>query len=105
LPRDLTLSYNDFMKIDVTHVAKLANLTLTPKEKDMFEKQLSDILSYIEKLKKVDTRTTEITSQVTGLKNITRKDQANPSFTQEKAVMNTKSEHNGFFKVEAILEE
>lgn len=93
------------MKINVKHVAKLANLPLEPKEEKKFEKQLSEILSYVEKLKEVDTKNVEITSQVTGLENVTRKDEAAPSLTQEETLSGTKSQHNGFFKVPAILED
>jgi len=93
------------MKIDVTHVAKLANLPLKPKEKEKFEKQLTEILSYVEKLNSIDTRNVESTSQVTGLENITREDETSPSLSQEEALSNTKSQHNGLFKVKAILEE
>lgn len=93
------------MKIDVAHVAKLANLPLKPDEKEKFEKQLSEILAYVEKLKEVDTKNIEITSQVTGLENVTRKDEAKPSLSQDDALSNAKSQHNGFFKVPAILTE
>lgn len=93
------------MKIDVSHVAKLANLPLKPEEKEKFEKQLSEILSYVEKLKEVYTKSVEITSQVTGLENITRNDEAEPSLSQDDALSNTKSKYNGFFKVPAILTE
>jgi len=103
------------MKIDVCHVAKLANLPLKDEEKEKFEKQLSEILSYVEKLKEVDTKNVETTSQVTGLENITREDETSPSLTQEEALSNTplrqdstgqaKSKHNGLFKVKAVLEE
>lgn len=92
------------MKIDVTHVAKLANLPLNDTEKKKFEKQLSSILEYIEKLNEVDTKGIEPTSQVTGLENVTREDNATDSFTQEEATANTSSKHNGLFKVPAILE-
>jgi len=92
------------MKIDVPNVAKLANLPLKPEEEKKFEKQLSDILSYVEKLNEVDTKNVEITSQVTGLENIARKDESGPSLTQEETLSNTKSTHNGFFKVKAVLE-
>jgi aspartyl-tRNA(Asn)/glutamyl-tRNA(Gln) amidotransferase subunit C len=93
------------MKIDVKHVAKLANLPLAPSEKEKFEKQLSEILSYVEKLKEVDTKNVETTSQVTGLENVAREDETKPSLTQEEALSNTKSQHNGLFKVKAILED
>ncbi len=99
------LRYNVLMKIDVVHVAKLANLPIKPGEEKKFEKQLSEILSYVEKLKEVDTKNVEATSQVTGLENITREDETSPSLSQEEALLNTKYKHNGFFKVKAILEE
>lgn len=92
------------MKIDVNHVAKLANLPLKPEEKEKFEKQLSEILSYVGKLKEINTKNVEITSQVTGLENVTREDETTPSLSQEEALLNTKSQHNGLFKVKAILE-
>jgi len=92
------------MKIDVTHIAKLADLPLAQSEKEKFGKQLSEILSYIEKLKEVDTKKVEITSQVTGLENVTREDEAKPSLSQNEALSNAKSQHNGLFKVKAILE-
>jgi aspartyl-tRNA(Asn)/glutamyl-tRNA(Gln) amidotransferase subunit C len=104
LRKDLALSYNIFMKIDVSHVAKLANLPLKPQEKVKFEKQLSEILTYIEKLKEINTENVEITSQVTGLENITREDKPTPSLTQDEALFNSKSQQNGLVKVKAILE-
>lgn len=93
------------MKINVSHVAKLANLSLTKEEKEKFEQQLSSILSYIEKLNEVDTSAIEPTSQVTGLENVTREDEPKPSLSQEEVLSNTSSKHNGLFKVKAIFEE
>ena len=93
------------VKIDIDHLAKLANLPLTPDEKSKFEKQLSETLDYVKQLEEIDTKNVEPTSQVTGLENVTRDDQAAPSMSQEDALKNAKSVHNGFFKVKAILEE
>ena len=93
------------MKINIPHVAKLANLPLKPVEEKKFEKQLSEILSYVEKLNEVDTKNVEITSQVTALENITREDETSSSLTQEEALSGSKSQHNGLFKVKAILKE
>ena len=93
------------MKIDVKKVAKLANLTLTPEEEIKFEKQLSDILQYVEKLNEVDVTNVEPTSQITGLENITRNDDfTSEMLTQEQALSGTSSKHNGMFKVKALLE-
>lgn len=92
------------MKIDVAHVAKLANLPLKPEDAKKFERQLSEILSYVEKLNSINTQGVEPTSQVTGLENVTREDETSPSLTQEEALSNTKSQQNGLFKVRAILD-
>lgn len=92
------------MKIDVRKVAKLANLTLTDEETQKFEHQLSSILDYFKKLNEVDTENVEETSQVTGLENVTRKDEASLSLSQDEALANTKSKYNGLFKVKAILD-
>lgn len=92
------------MKIDVKKVAKLANLPLTSEEEKKFENQLSDILQYVEVLNKVDTKDVRETSQVTGLENVSRSDETTPSLTQDEALSGTDSQHNGMFKVSAVLE-
>ena len=93
------------MKIDVPHVAKLANLKLSETQIKTLEKQLQSILDYIDKLKEVNTSKVEETSQVTGLENVTRNDEAKPSLSQEEALSNSKSTHNGLFKVKGIFNE
>ncbi len=93
------------MKIDVSHVAKLANLKLNENQIKTFQKQLQSILDYIDKLKEVNTAKIEETSQVTGLENVTRNDDTSPSFSPEEALSNTKSQHNGLFKVKGIFNE
>lgn len=94
------------MKINVKHVAKLANLAISPEEERKLEKQLEEILSYVEKLGFIDTSGVEETSQVTGLENVTREDKPmNCELSQEEAVSGSNSTHNGLFKVKAILED
>lgn len=92
------------MKIDVKHIAKLANLPLTSEEEKKFEKQLPSILDYVEQLNSVDTKGVDITSQVTNLENVTREDKPELSLNQEEVLLNTKSKYNGFFKVGMILD-
>jgi aspartyl-tRNA(Asn)/glutamyl-tRNA(Gln) amidotransferase subunit C len=104
LPQSFKLVYNSFVKINVSHVAKLANLTLSSSEEKKFEKQLEETIEYVEELNKIDAKNVEPTSQVTGLENITREDVAKPSLSQEDALRNAKSTYNGFFKVDAVLE-
>jgi len=104
LLRGLALRYNWSMKVNVTHVAKLANLSLKKEEENKLEKQLEEILSYVEKLKEVDTSTVKETSQVTGLENVTREDMIeNCELSQEEVLSNARSTHNGLFKIKGIL--
>ena len=92
------------MKIDVLHIAKLANLPLKKEEIEKYEKQLSSILEYIEKLQKVNTDNVKETSQVTNLENVIRDDAPTPSLSQDEALSNTNNKQNGLFKVKAIFE-
>lgn len=93
------------MQVNVPHVAKLASLPLKKEEVAKFQKQLSAILEYIKKLNEVETKNVEPASQVTGLENVTRKDETSPSLPQEEVLSNAKNKHNGFFKTKQILEE
>ena len=93
------------MKIDINKVAKLANITLTSQEEIEFDKQLADIVRYIEKLNAVDTSDIEPTAQVTGLLNQTREDDTkNDSLSQTDALSGTKKTHNGMFVVEKLVD-
>ncbi len=92
------------MKIDVVHTAKLANLPLNDGQIKKFEKQLSSIIGYIEKLSEVPTEKVEETSQVTGLTNVLRKDEVSESLSQDEAISNTKKIHCGAFVVPATID-
>ena len=59
---------------EVQHIAKLARLGLKEDEIKKFAKQLNDILDYMKLLEEVDTRDLPLTSQVTGLENVSRED-------------------------------
>ena len=92
------------MKIDVTHIAKLANLPLKTDEIKKLQSQLEPTLEYIAQLNEVNTNNIEPTSQVTGLENVTREDIATNRLTQEQAISNSDETHNGLFKVKGILD-
>lgn len=93
------------MKINVKHVAKLANLPITDTEEKKFGKQLEETLKYIEGLNEVDTSKVEATDHVTGQESVLREDITTPSLSQEEALSNSKSKHNGMFKVKAVFNE
>lgn len=60
---------------DVLKLARLARLSLTDEEVEVFRKELSDVLQYVAKLDSVDVDGLEPTTQVTGLKNVMREDE------------------------------
>lgn len=90
-------------KKEVLHIAKLANLHLTEKEVRKFQRELSDILEYIEVLNELDTKGVKPTSQVTGLENVFREDVVEKSLTQTEALSGTRSKYKGYFKIKAIF--
>jgi aspartyl-tRNA(Asn)/glutamyl-tRNA(Gln) amidotransferase subunit C len=92
---------------DIDHIAKLANLPLTPSQAADLTQQLGTTVSYVSKLQELPTDGVEETSQVTGLENIWREDAIDLAriFTQEEALSGAKRTHNGFFVVDAVLEE
>ena len=91
------------MKLNVSHIAKLANLPISAAEEKKLEKQLTETLAYIESLSEIDTKAVKPTSHVTGLENITREDKAEASLSQKEALSNAKTTHKGFFQVNALL--
>ncbi|OGJ54542.1 hypothetical protein A3D11_01735 [Candidatus Peribacteria bacterium RIFCSPHIGHO2_02_FULL_49_16] len=74
---------------DIRHIAKLARLHISDKEVKRYTKELSSILTYVDKLKEVDTRNVEPTTQVTGLRNVFREDEVRPSDTAPEACIET----------------
>ncbi len=90
---------------DVDHIAELARLELTPKEKARFLKQLSSILEYFEKLKTLDTRNIPATSSVLPPHGALRKDEPHPGLTAEETLKNSAQTEKGQFKVPPIFGE
>lgn len=62
-------------KETVSHVAKLCRLGLTEAEVARFSSQLSAVFEYMEVLNEVDTSGVSETAQVTGLANVSEKDE------------------------------
>ncbi len=91
---------------DIKHIASLSNLNLSDEEVIKFSPQLSKIVEYVDILNEVDTKNTKPTYQVVGLTNIFHSDDIDVinMLSNDKALSNTNSTHNGLFKVKAILE-
>ena len=91
-------------KQEVEHVAKLARLELSDREKEKLTDQLSNILTYVEKLNELDTKGVEPTSHVLDISNVMRNDEPGESLTQERALANAPEKAAGHYKVPKIIE-
>ncbi|MBR5556137.1 Asp-tRNA(Asn)/Glu-tRNA(Gln) amidotransferase subunit GatC [bacterium] len=87
---------------DVEHVAKLARLELTEEEKELYTKQLGDVLKYVDQMNEVDTSNVKPMAQVVDLVNVMREDVVHYDHTKEELMANAPDEENGFFKVPKI---
>ncbi len=90
------------MKID--HIAMLARLDLTNEEKEIFSKQLSSIIEYINKLNELDTTSIKPTAHILPIKNIFRDDKLKPSLLKDKALQNAPGRTDDFYRVPKIIE-
>jgi aspartyl-tRNA(Asn)/glutamyl-tRNA(Gln) amidotransferase subunit C len=94
----------EITKQEVEKVAKLARLEITPAEKEIFAKQLSQILTHVEKLKQYDTKGVEQMATVLGQVNVFRDDAVKPSLPVEKALANAPEREKDGFSVPKIIE-
>ncbi|MBI5328007.1 MAG: Asp-tRNA(Asn)/Glu-tRNA(Gln) amidotransferase subunit GatC [Deltaproteobacteria bacterium] len=91
-------------KKDVEHVAVLARLALSEQEIKLYTEQMANILSYVEKLRALDTRVVESTAYTTSTNTVFRKDEMKPSLPQEGILSNAPEKAKGCFKVPRIIE-
>lgn len=93
-------------KIDleqVRYIAHLARLELTPQEEDKFSSQLRNILDYVDKLKKVDTKNVPPTSHVLPINNVFREDEREFSLSSREALSNAPKQKNNQFQVPKVI--
>lgn len=89
---------------EVRRIAALANIGLKAEEIDHFTDELGKIVGFVEKLQQVDISGVEPTDQVTGLVDVWRKDEVQPSLSYEDLSLNAPSFENGYFKVKRVIE-
>lgn len=89
---------------DVLKLALLSKLELSEKEIEKFRNDIGAILDYVEQLKKIDTKSLEPTSQVTGLKNVTRRDEiVDYGVNQKDLLKNVPTTDKNQIKVKRVL--
>ena len=90
--------------LDVAYVAKLARVNLTDEETGLFQKQVGDVLTYVEKLRGVDVSHVEASAHAIPVFNVFREDEPHDWFTAEEALSNAPRKANNLFIVTKVVE-
>ena len=90
--------------LDVTYVARLARINLTEAEAKVFQKQLDDVLRYVEKLRQADISDVEAAAHALPSFNVFREDATRDWFSAEQALSNAPRKANGLFIVPKVVE-
>jgi aspartyl-tRNA(Asn)/glutamyl-tRNA(Gln) amidotransferase subunit C len=90
---------------DVERIAALAHLELTDEEKQLFTRQLADILSYAEQLQAIDTTGVPATAHVNAAPRGERSDDPQTSLSVEEAIANAPdgAPDAGMFRVPRVI--
>src|SRR5438094_9578576 len=85
--------------LDVAYVARLARINLTEAEAKVFQKQLHDVLQYVEKLRQADVSNVEPAAHALPIFNIFREDAPRAWFTADQALSKAPGKANGLASV------
>jgi aspartyl-tRNA(Asn)/glutamyl-tRNA(Gln) amidotransferase subunit C len=92
-------------KDEVKHIASLARIGLKENEIEKYQKDLSAVLNYFEKLKELDIKDIAPISHIAGMENKVRSDQMNDfgKLGKEAILENAPEIKNGHIKVKSVL--
>lgn len=90
---------------EVFHIAELARIRLTKEEAEKYQRDLSAILSYFEKLQEVDTENVEPIGHITGVLNVYREDKKEDfgDLGREAILANLPRRNGDFIQVKSVL--
>lgn len=91
---------------EVEHIAELAKLRLTDEEKARYREQLSAILDYAERLRRLDTSAIPPTATVLPLRTVLRPDVVEASIDRDRLLEGAPDADpsRGMFRVPPVLE-
>jgi aspartyl-tRNA(Asn)/glutamyl-tRNA(Gln) amidotransferase subunit C len=90
---------------DVAHVARLARLSLSDDELDMFTGQLAAVLDHAQDVASLDTAGVPTTAHPLPLENVLRDDEARPSLDRDEVLASAPSVEDDRFRVPPVLGE
>ena len=90
---------------EVERIAALAHLELTDEEKQLFTRQLADILAYAAQLQAIDTTGVPATAHVNAALGAERADELRPSLPTREAIVNAPdaAPEAGLFRVPRVI--
>ena len=90
-------------KVTVEKIAHLGRLSLTEEEKEKSIVELSEILSFMEKLNEVDVTGVEPLIHLNEEVNVLREDIEKQQLTREEALRNAPDKNGEYFKVAKVI--
>lgn len=90
--------------IDVSYIAKLAKIELTPEETARFSTDLNQVLEYVAQLEKWDTSNVEPMYHPLPAFDAVREDVPGASLSNEDALLNAPAAEDGQFRVPKVVE-
>ncbi|KPL26061.1 MAG: glutamyl-tRNA amidotransferase [Bacteroides sp. SM1_62] len=94
------------MKIDdqmIDRISRLAYLEFGEEEKEKIRQDLEQILTFVEKLKELDTENVEPLVYLSDKTNVLREDTKIPTISMEEALLNAPEKSGRFFKVPKVI--
>ena len=92
--------------MDLTNTLKLVNFNINNSDKDLFEKQVSQVIEYnVDKIGEIDVKGIEPTYQAIKFDNILQDDIPCPSLEVSEVLANTAVFEKGMFKIKAVFGE
>ncbi len=94
------------MQIDKQTIKKLSNLSklqFSEQEEADIIKDLSQIVSFVEKLQEIDTENVDPLIYISEEKNVVRKDIVEQSLTHEEALMNAPKKDSDYFRAPKVI--
>ncbi len=88
---------------DIKYVSRLAKIKLKEDEIENYQKDLEEILVYVEKLKGLSTQNVRETAHILSAVNRFREDRVRKGLDQKTALANAPAKKDGYFKVPKII--
>lgn len=91
-------------KEELNNMADLAKLSLSNEELNLFQKEISGMLTFVDKIKALDTEGIELCEQLEMVNHPLREDVVGDSLSHEDVIRNTVEEQYGYFKILNIMD-